>query len=61
MYVLSPFCPLLTVTLSVTYRYTPEGIASNACVNGNVHLFNVNESESLGPYMARYMGAKFYR
>jgi uncharacterized Fe-S cluster protein YjdI len=38
-----------------------EGIRSRACVNGNVHLFNVNESESLGPYMARYLGAKFYR
>lgn len=40
---------------------SPEGIASNACNNGNVRLFNVNESESLGPYMARYLGAKFYR
>lgn len=38
-----------------------EGINSNACNNGNVRLFNVNESESLGPYMARYLGAKFYR
>ena len=26
-----------------------------------MHLFNVNESESLGPYMARYLGSKFYR
>ena len=26
-----------------------------------VRLYNVNESESLGPYMARYLGAKFYR
>lgn len=40
---------------------SPEGIASGACTNGNVRLFNVNESESLGPYMARYLGAKFYR
>lgn len=40
---------------------SPEGIASNACKNGHVRLFNVNESESLGPYMARYLGAKFYR
>ena len=38
-----------------------EGIKSNACNNGNVRLFNVNESESLGPYMARYLGSKFYR
>jgi [Skp1-protein]-hydroxyproline N-acetylglucosaminyltransferase len=40
---------------------SPEGQASNACTNGNIRLFNVNESESLGPYMARYFGAKFYR
>eukprot|EP01033_Poteriospumella_lacustris_P016945 gene16945-12126_t len=40
---------------------SPEGMASNACKNGHVRLFNVNESESLGPYMARYLGAKFYR
>ena len=40
---------------------SPEGIGSNACNNGNVRLFNVNESESLGPYMARYMGAKLYQ
>lgn len=38
-----------------------EGIASNACNTGQVRLFNVNESESLGPYMARYLGAKFYQ
>lgn len=38
-----------------------EGIASNACKTGQVRNFNVNESESLGPYMARYLGAKFYR
>lgn len=38
-----------------------EGIASNACNTGQIRLFNVNESESLGPYMARYLGAKFYR
>ena len=35
---------------------SPEGIQSQACTNGNVRLFNVNESESLGPYMARYLG-----
>lgn len=40
---------------------SPEGKRSNACNTGQVRLFNVNESESLGPYMARYMGAKFYR
>ena len=40
---------------------SPEGKKSNACNTGQVRLFNVNESESLGPYMARYMGAKFYR
>eukprot|EP01035_Chromulina_nebulosa_P019743 gene19743-25675_t len=33
-----------------------EGKVSNACVNNQVRLFNVNESESLGPYMARYLG-----
>jgi len=32
------------------------GKRSGACLNGNVHVFNVNESESLGPYMARYLG-----
>lgn len=40
---------------------SPEGIKSNACNTGQVRLFNVNESESLGPYMARYLGSKFYR
>mmetsp|Transcript_10042 Transcript_10042/g.15192 ORF Transcript_10042/g.15192 Transcript_10042/m.15192 type:complete len:500 (-) Transcript_10042:145-1644(-) len=40
---------------------SPEGQQSDACNNGHVRLFNVNESESLGPYMARYLGAKFYR
>lgn len=38
-----------------------EGKRSRACINNQVRLFNVNESESLGPYMARYLGAKFYR
>lgn len=38
-----------------------EGIESNACNNNQVRLFNVNETESLGPYMARYFGGKFYR
>ena len=38
-----------------------EGINSNACNTGQVRLYNVNESMSLGPYMARYLGAKFYR
>ena len=45
----------------VEFCKSPEGIASNACNNGNVRLYNVNESESLGPYMARYLGSKFYR
>ena len=45
----------------VEFCKSPEGQRSNACTNGHVHLFNVNESESLGPYMARYLGAKFYR
>lgn len=45
----------------VEFCKSAEGIASGACLNGNVRLFNVNESESLGPYMARYLGAKFYR
>ncbi len=40
---------------------SPEGQRTNACNTGNVRLFNVNESESLGPYMARYLGGKFYR
>lgn len=38
-----------------------EGRRTQACVRGQVRLYNVNESESLGPYMARYLGAKFYR
>ena len=38
---------------------SPEGIQSNACNNGNIRLFNVNESESLGPYMARYLGGNY--
>lgn len=38
-----------------------EGIASNACNTGQIRLYNINESESLGPYMARYLGAKFYQ
>jgi [Skp1-protein]-hydroxyproline N-acetylglucosaminyltransferase len=38
-----------------------EAERTQACVRGQVRLFNVNESESLGPYMARYLGAKFYR
>mmetsp|Transcript_15258 Transcript_15258/g.28723 ORF Transcript_15258/g.28723 Transcript_15258/m.28723 type:complete len:529 (+) Transcript_15258:39-1625(+) len=38
-----------------------EGRSSGACADNRVRLFNVNESESLGPYMARYFGAKFYR
>jgi [Skp1-protein]-hydroxyproline N-acetylglucosaminyltransferase len=38
-----------------------EGKRSKACVRNQVRLFNVNESESLGPYMARYLGSKFYR
>lgn len=40
---------------------SPEGQKSNACQNGHILLFDVNESQSLGPYMARYFGAKFYR
>jgi Glycosyltransferase (GlcNAc) len=40
---------------------SPEGQESGACLDERVQLFNVNESESLGPYMARYLGAKFYR
>ncbi len=39
---------------------SPEGEKSNACHTGQIRLFNVNESESLGPYMARYLGGKFY-
>jgi hypothetical protein len=38
-----------------------EGKRSGACLDDRIRLFNVNESESLGPYMARYLGAKFYR
>lgn len=44
----------------VDFCASKEGIDSNACNNGHVRLFNVNESESLGPYMARYLGTKFY-
>lgn len=45
----------------VEFCKSPIGQSSGACLNGHVRLFNVNESESLGPYMARYLGAKFYR
>lgn len=45
----------------VEFCKSPEGIKSNACNTGQVRLFNTNESESLGPYMARYLGGKFYR
>lgn len=44
----------------IDFCKSPEGIQSNACNTGQVRLFNVNESESLGPYMARYLGSKFY-
>ena len=40
---------------------SPEGIRTNACNTGQIRLFNVNESESLGPYMARYLAVKFYQ
>ena len=40
----------------VEFCKSQEGIASDACNNGHIRLFNVNESESLGPYMARYLG-----
>jgi [Skp1-protein]-hydroxyproline N-acetylglucosaminyltransferase len=40
---------------------SPEGQVSQACVRGQVRLFNINESESLGPYMARYLASKFYQ
>jgi [Skp1-protein]-hydroxyproline N-acetylglucosaminyltransferase len=40
---------------------SPEGQRSKACERDQVRLFNVNESESLGPYMARYLSSKFYR
>jgi hypothetical protein len=45
----------------VEFCKSDEGKRSNACGNGNVRLYNANESESLGPYMARYLGAKFYQ
>jgi len=38
-----------------------EGVKSNACHTGQIRLFNVNESESLGPYMARYISGKLYQ
>ena len=37
---------------------SPEGIASKACGTDQIRLFNVNESESLGPYMARSVNKK---
>jgi hypothetical protein len=40
----------------VEFCNSSEGIASDACNTGQIRLFNVNESESLGPYMARYLG-----
>ena len=45
----------------IEFCKSDEGINSGACNDGRVRLFNVNESESLGPYMARYLGSKFYR
>ena len=45
----------------IEFCKSEEGINSGACNDGRVRLFNVNESESLGPYMARYIGARFYR
>lgn len=45
----------------VEFCQSEEGRASNACNNKQIRLFNVNESESLGPYMARYLSSKFYR
>ena len=40
----------------VEFCNSSEGIASDACNTGQIRLFNVNESESLGPCMARYLG-----
>eukprot|EP00981_Chlorochromonas_danica_P002708 scaffold537_cov180-Ochromonas_danica.AAC.13 len=44
-----------------TFCSSEEGKSSQACQRNQVRVFNVNESESLGPYMARYLGSKFYR
>jgi [Skp1-protein]-hydroxyproline N-acetylglucosaminyltransferase len=40
---------------------SPEGQRSQACVREQVRLFNINESESLGPYIARYFTSKLYQ
>ena len=45
----------------IDFCQSKEGIHSNACNTGQIRLFNVNESESLGPYMARYLAVKFYQ
>jgi hypothetical protein len=45
----------------VEFCKSQENAKVQACGKGQVRLFNVNESESLGPYMARYLGSKFYR
>lgn len=38
-----------------------EGVKSNACKTGAFQVLNVNETEGLGPHMARYFAAKMYR
>ena len=66
------FLPLITPRLHSSHSISSPppslslflsfpGQRSNACNTGQIRLFNVNESESLGPYMARYLGAKFYQ
>eukprot|EP01041_Mallomonas_annulata_P006776 gene6776-13730_t len=38
-----------------------EGKKTNVCNTGHFQVLNVNETEGLGPYMARYLASKFYR
>ena len=45
----------------IEFCNSPEGQASQACINKQIRLFNINESESLGPYLARYLASKFYQ
>eukprot|EP00536_Pseudo-nitzschia_multiseries_P006210 jgi/Psemu1/192547/e_gw1.129.71.1 len=42
------------------YRTFCEGEGKERCANGQVRLLDIDESESLGPYAARYFGSKLW-
>jgi len=42
------------------YRIFCEGEGKERCANGQVRLLNIDESESLGPYAARFFGSKLW-